>query len=363
MLKWNSSLSRFCPVLSLAALLGLTACGRQAAPADPPMQALPVQVETVVSSPIPQSDVYVATIKSRQAATINPQIDGNLTKILVHSGDYVRAGQELMEVDPTKQAATAESAKATERQKLAVFQYNQVEVERQRKLYQQGVTSKDALDQAEQAYRNSQADYQSAVAATLSQQEQLGYYKIAAPFDGVVGDIPVHPGDYVTPTTMLTTVDTNRGLEAYIYIPSERAAAVHTGLEVEIESNSDQPIEHTAISFVSPQVEDQLQGILVKAPVHSPALRNQQLVKAAVIWSRSRKPVVPVLSVVRVGGQSFVFVAQSRDGKYFARQTSVSLGDTVGNDYSVLGGLKDGDKVIISGTQFLIDGAPVQPLG
>ena len=85
--------------------------------------------------------------------------------------------------------------------------------------------------------------------------------------------------------------------------------------------------------------------------------------KAAVIWSRSRKPVVPVLSVVRVGGQSFVFVAQSRDGKYFARQTSVSLGDTVGNDYSVLGGLKDGDKVIISGTQFLIDGAPVQPLG
>lgn len=355
--------SRFCQVLSLAALLGVTACGRQSAPADPPMQALPVKVETVASSPIPQSDLYVATIKSRQAATINPQIEGNLTAILVHSGDYVRAGQTLMEVDPTKQAANAESAKATERQKLAVFQYNQVEVARQRKLYQEGVTSKDALDQAEQAFRNSQADYQSAVAATQSQQEQLGYYKITAPFDGVVGDIPVHPGDYVTPSTMLTTVDTNRGLEAYIYVPSERAAEVRKGLEVEIESNSGQPIERTAISFVSPQVEDQLQGILVKAPVHSAVLRNQQLVKAAVIWSRSREPVVPVLAVVREGGQSFVFVAQSQGGKYFAKQRAVTLGDTVGNDYSVLGGLKDGDKVITSGTQFLMDGAPVQPLG
>jgi hypothetical protein len=39
------------------------------------------------------------------------------------------------------------------------------------------------------------------------------------------------------------------------------------------------------------------------------------------------------------------------------------LGDTVGNDYSVSGGLQNGDKVIVSGTQVLADGAPVQPLG
>ena len=70
-----------------------------------------------------------------------------------------------MEIDPAKQEATVSSSKATEQQKLAVFQYNQIEVERQKKLFEQGVTSRDAFDQAEQAYKNSQADYESSVAS------------------------------------------------------------------------------------------------------------------------------------------------------------------------------------------------------
>jgi hypothetical protein len=56
-------------------------------------------------------------------------------------------------------------------------------------------------------------------------------------------------------------------------------------------------------------------------------------------------------------------VAQNENGKFVAKQRAVTLGDTVGNDYAVEAGLKNGDKVIISGTQFLVDGAPVQPLG
>ena len=61
------------------------------------------------------------------------------------------------------------------------------------------------------------------MASRKTQEEQLAYYTIRAPFDGVVGDIPVHVGDYVSATTMLTTVDENKDLEAYIYVPTERA--------------------------------------------------------------------------------------------------------------------------------------------
>ena len=73
--------------------------------------------------------------------------------------------------------------------------------------------------------------------------------------------------------------------------------------------------------------------------------------------------VVPVLAVTRQGGQSFVFVAQSQNGHFFARQTAVTLGDTVGNTYSVSSGLNAGDKVIVSSTQFLVNGMPVLPMG
>jgi multidrug efflux pump subunit AcrA (membrane-fusion protein) len=93
-------------------------------------------------------------------------------------------------------------------------------------------------------------------------------------------------------------------------------------------------------------------------------LRSAQLVKARVIWKTSPQPVIPVLSVSRQGGQTFVFVAQKQpDGHVAARQISVTLGDTVGNSYAVTSGLKAGDKVIVSGTQFLVDNMPVMPLG
>jgi RND family efflux transporter MFP subunit len=351
------------PGLSLA-MLALTACAKSAPPQAAP-QAMPVQTQIISAAPVPQYDEYVSTIKSRRSATINPQVDGNLVRIYVHSGDRVKTGQIMMEIDPAKQEATVSSSKATEQQKLAVFQYNQIEVERQRKLFDQGVTSRDAFDQAEQAYKNSQADYESAVAATQSQRKQLGYYHIAAPFDGIVGDVPPHLGDYVSPTTLLTTVDENRDLEAYIYIPTERVTQIRRGLSVVILDNQENVLEHTAIDFISPQVDNGLQGILAKAPVHADLgkLRNLQQIKARVVWTTSSIPVVPVLAVIRLGGQTFVYVATSQGGKYVAKQRPITVGDTVGNDYAVLSGLQNGEKVIVSGTQFLIDGAPVQPLG
>jgi RND family efflux transporter MFP subunit len=345
-------------------LLALTACQKQAPPQAPAMQAMPVQVDTVAAAAVPQFDEYVSTIRSRRSATMNPQVDGNLVKINVRSGDRVKAGQVLMEIDPARQEANLASAKSTELQKRAVFEYNKIEVERQRKLFEEGVTSRDALDQSEQAFKNSQADYESTTATSRSQDKQLGYYRIAAPFDGIVGDVPVHLGDYVSASTMLTTVDENRDLEAYIYIPTERLSLLRRGLPVIILDNQENVLQHTTIDFVSPSVDNSLQGILAKAPVKADAskVRNLQQVKARVVWSSKAIPVVPVLAVTRLGGQTFVYVATNENGKFFARQRPIAVGDTVGNNYAVLSGLANGDKVIISGTQFLMDGAPVQPL-
>ena len=358
--------------LGCAVLLALSVTGCQDKPpaqAAAGMQAMPVQTVTVTLAPVPQSSEYVATIKSRRSATLLPQVSGNLTQIHVHSGDHVKAGQVLMEIDPRLQLATVASARATERQKKALYDYNAVEVERQRKLFEAGVTSRDAYDQAQQSFGNTKADYESAVELRKSQEEQLAYYTIRAPFDGVVGDIPVHVGDFASPlnapATVLTTVDEIKDLEAYIYVPSERASQVRLGLDVELTDNAGKLIENTKIDFLSPQVDSTLQSILVKAPVHAApeVLRNAQMIKARVIWSTTPMAVVPVLAVTRQGGQSFVFVAQGQNGHFTARQVAVSLGDTVGNNYSITSGLNAGDRVIVSSTQYLISGAPVMPMG
>jgi RND family efflux transporter MFP subunit len=329
------------------------------------MQGMPVQTATVTLAPVPQSSEYVATIKSRRSATLQPQVDGRLTEIRVRSGDHVKAGQPMMSIDPLHQQASVDSTLATERQKKALYDYNTVEIERQRKLFEAGITSRDVFEQAQQAFDNTKADYESAVALRKTQEEQLAYYSIRAPFDGVVGDIPVHVGDYVSSTTMLTTVDEGKDLEAYIYIPTERSSQVRLGLDVDLLDTSGKLLEKSKIDFLSPQVDSMLQGILVKAPVHATPdiLRNAQMVKAQVIWSTTPMAVVPVLAVTRQGGQSFVFVAHQQDGHWSAQQTSVTLGDTVGNSYAISSGLKPGDKVIVSSTQFLVNGMPVMLLG
>jgi RND family efflux transporter MFP subunit len=323
-----------------------------------------VQVAPVTLSPVPNSDTYVATIKSRRSATMQPQVNGNLVKIFVKSGDLVKAGQVLMRIDPLKQVATVQSQQGTQAQKKALLDYTEIQVERQRKLYEAGVVSRDAYDQAVQAYQNAKADYESNAALTDTQKQQLAYYDICAPFTGIVGDVPVHLGDYVSPTTVLTTVDENADLEAYIYIPTERAGLVRQGLPVEILDGAGTALVKSKISFLSPQVDNGLQSILAKAEIPRSAeiLRNQQLVRARVIWSTAPAPVVPVLAVSLVGGQTFVYLAAPKGNGYVAHQVPVKLGDTVDNTYPVISGLKPGDKVITSGLQFLQEGVPVNPL-
>ena len=332
---------------------------------QPAPQPLPVKTETIELKPVPRLDEYVATIKSRRSASIQPQVDGSLTRILVKSGDHVHPGQVLMTIDPLKQQATVDQQRSTEAQKKATYDYNRIEVERQRQLYEGGVTSKQSYDLAVQNFENSKADWEASTASRVTQQRELAYYSLTAPFDGVVGDVPVHVGDYVSQQTLLTTVDENAELEAYVYIPTELAANIRMGLPVQIVTSSGELIESTHVDFVSQQVDNGIQGILVKAPVHAPLdkFRNAQLVKARVVWSTSPTPTVPVLTVTRIGGQSFVYVVTQADGGgTVAKQRAVTLGDTIGNDYAVIEGLKPGEKIITSGIQFLIDGTPIQPI-
>ncbi|ADW69154.1 efflux RND transporter periplasmic adaptor subunit [Granulicella tundricola] len=351
-------------ILIATLTLSLTAC-KSAPPAAPPaMQAMPVAVAPVALNPVPTGDTYVSTIKSRRTANIQPQVDGNITRIFVVSGQSVAAGQMLMQIDPLKQRAAVDQQIGSQAQFNATYQFNQAEVERQRKLFEAGITSRQAYDTAVQNFQNSKGAYQAAAAGTSTQKEQLAYYQIRAPFAGIIGDIPVHQGDYVSPTTALTTLDENKDLEAYIYIPTERAAQIHPGLPVQIVDANGTILERSTISFVSPQVDNGIQGILAKATIPAGSkLRNQQVVNARVIWTSAPQPTVPVLAVTMIGGQPFVYIAKAQGAGFIAHQVPVTLGETVGNSYPVTSGLNPGDRVVVSGLQFLAEGAPIKPLG
>src|SRR5207247_1075462 len=179
-------------VLALSSFLA--GCGKSSAnaPGAGP-GAMPVQVRIATAAKIPETTEYLSILKSRHSAAINPQVEGQLTKILVKSGEQVN-----------------------------------------------------------------------------EQKVELHYYSVSAPMDGSVGDIPVHVGDRVTVGTLLTTVDEPGALEAYIYVPAEKARNLKIGLRVRLFDGAGSRVSDTEVTFVSPQVDTDTQTVLAKAAVQNP---------------------------------------------------------------------------------------------
>jgi len=310
---------------------------------------------------IPDTSEYLSILKSRHSAAINPQVEGQITRIFVKSGDHVQAGTLLLQIDPLKQEATVNSQEASRAAQEANLRYAKVSLERAQKLFEAGVISKQEMDNAQSGYDAALAQVKSLDEQVKQQRVELHYYGVKSPMDGIVGDIPVRMGDRVTVATMLTTIDEPGALEAYIYVPADRARNLKVGLPVRLLDGAGNSTSETRITFVSPQVDTDTQSVLAKATVGNSQgkLRIAQQVRAQITWGVHEGPVIPVLAVQRINGQFFAFVSVNEGKGTTARQRPVKLGDTVGNDYVVLDGLKPGDHVIISGTQSLQDGVPV----
>jgi len=205
-----------------------------AGPAGPAMQAMPVQVQVVQAQNISDSSEYLAILKSRHSAVINPQVEGQITKIFVKSGDHVKAGAPILQIDPLKQQATLGSQQASHAAQQANLRYAQTQLERERKLFEAGVVSKQEFDNAQTAHDAAVAQLKSLGEQVNQQQVELHYYRVSAPMTGIIGDIPVREGDRVAVTTLLTTVDEPGSLEAYIYVPAERGKDIRAGLPVHL---------------------------------------------------------------------------------------------------------------------------------
>lgn len=350
--------------LSIAVLLVtslLIGCGQKQAAGNEADPGVPVKTVVIEPIPIPDASDYLATLKSRHSMALNPQVEGQVTKIFVKSGDRVKAGTPLMEIDPLKQQATLSSQEAARAAQEANVRFAEVQWERAQKLYAAGVTSKQDYDQARTNLDTAQHQLKSLDEQVREQQEQLRYYGVKAPADGIVGDIPVRVGDRVAVTTLLTTVDEPGSLELYVNVPVERSKNLRIGQRVQLLDADGKAVAESSVDFISPEVDNNTQSVLAKAAVKnvSGALRTSQFARARIIWGVHDGPVVPVLSVSRINGQFFVFVVEGSGKSSVAHEKILKLGDLVGNQYVVLEGLKTGDHVVVEGSQNLVDGAAV----
>ncbi|MEO1431859.1 MAG: efflux RND transporter periplasmic adaptor subunit [Cyanobacteria bacterium J06632_19] len=377
---------------------------------NPQARKVPVKLATVAEGIIEDRDEYIARLESRRSVTLQPQTQGRIDKIFVNSGDRVQAGKAIMQIDSRQQQAavnsvdaaaqaarselqnaiaTLKSLQAQRLSNIADVNLNQQEYERYKRLATQGAVSQqtrqqygnrlatakarlnaiDAQIQAQQAsISRSEKALQQAQANTRQQQVQLQYYTVSAPIAGQVGDLRIKLGDVVNTSSQLTTITQNNPLQVEISVPQERASELRKGMPIELVDNQGTILGRSQVFFISPNVNQNTQSILIKALFENEKnqLRADEYIRARVIWQRRPGVLIPATAVVRLAGETFVYVAKKPDSSlenpdFIAKQKRVKLGNIRGNNYQVLEGLMQGERIIVSGILNLRDGAPIIP--
>jgi len=345
--------------LVLSACGGASPGGGGAPGGGPP--PMPVEIVNLEARPVEQTTEFVAILKSRRSSMIQPQVEGFITRIAVRSGERVAQGATLFEVDSRPQQAVVASQQSIQAMRAAEVEYARQQAERTRKLFEAGAASLRDAEEADTALRTSEAQLKTAEDQVRQQRAELGYYQVAAPSAGVVGDIPVRVGDRVTQSTELTTVNQHDAFEVNISVPVAQASGLKPGLPVRIIDDAGAILFTNRITFVSPSVDPATQTVLAKAAVVEGRgkFRADQFVRVRIVWRSEPGLTLPVTAAMRVNGQYFVLVAEKSERGLVARQRAVRIGEIIGNDYVVLEGLKPGDQLIVAGIQKIGDGSPV----
>jgi multidrug efflux pump subunit AcrA (membrane-fusion protein) len=391
--------------LGLLAAASITGCAQQESHAGGAPRALPVRLQQVEWHQVSDTSSFVGTLKCVKSVAVRPRVEGYITQINVRSGDFVRAGAVLLEVDPAKekeilntQLASLESneaekvnaqeklrsLKADRGAKISNLDFARSQYQRYKSLREEGAVSQESVDQlanqlkaAESELSSIDAQISAQVAViskadkmlkqsfsqTKQERVQLAYHKVVAPFDGVVGDVPVKLGQFVETATSLTTIDETTPLEVYVYVPAEQAVRLAKGMRMTMVDNAGEAIGTCSIFFISPRVDDQNQSVMVKALYENRdgKLRSNQQVTTKIQWETGKRLLVPTNAVVRISGQDFVFVAEETKGAFVAKQRPVKLGEIYGNSYVVLSGLGGDEQIVVSSVQNLFEGAPLTP--
>jgi multidrug efflux pump subunit AcrA (membrane-fusion protein) len=368
------------------------------------LTATPVKLSTVQTGTVEDSSEFIAHLNSSRSVALQSQTQGQVTQIFVRPGSTITEGAAVLQIDPPLQIAATNSvnaaALATQSQlenarstlisleaelkfKQADVKTNQQEYDRYKNLASQGAVSRltrdqyanrlnvakialDAVESKIQAQRISVSQAEKAVqqaqVGNKQQQNQQKYYRITAPLTGVVGDISVKVGDIVNSSTQLMTISKNQPLEVQISLPIEQSHQIKKGTLVEILDVQGNLIGSSSVASIEPNANNSTPSMLAKALYNNSKgeLKAEQFVRTRLIWNQRPGVLVPATAISRVGGETFVYTAQTQaTSELIARKQSVKLGRIKGNKYPVLAGLEAEVHVVTSGLEGLRDGESI----
>jgi membrane fusion protein (multidrug efflux system) len=347
----------------IATLIGL---GHTMEAAGPPPEAVGSAVATAHAWETTLS--AAGSITGVESVAVATEMPGTVIGIRFESGDLVRKGQILVELDARSEKA--QLAAATARRDHA-----RLTAERARTLVSRAAIPRAELDDAETQLATANSE----VAAVRA---QLAHKVVRAPFDGRAGIRAVNVGQYVGPGTRVTTVDAVGGVFVDFALPQSELGAVRVGSPVRVTATTVQDAKRPAgtlfegtVTAIDPTLDPATRNLRLRAsvPEHGDKLRPGMFVTVSVVLpARADVVVIPVTAVVHAAYGNSVFVIEDKppgspgmaatpDGKpvKIARQRFVRLGQMRGDFVAIAEGVKAGEHVVSEGAFKLRTGAPI----
>jgi len=353
--------------------LAIAGCGSKEAPKPPPVAA--VSVVEVVQRDVPIGGELTATLKGFEDVEIRARVEGYLKSIDYREGSEVKKGQLLFTIDDQQYRAKIAEAKGDLARAQASLSNAEQDVKRYRPLAAERAIPQADLDNAISAERAARANIDAMKANVEKATLDLGYTRIHAPMDGLIGQAQRKVGDLVGKgePTLLTTISSIDPIRVSLNIPE--ALYLRYADRLQASAAAQKPLEDGPQLVLGDGSLYSERGwlVLIDRSVDSTtgtlradlAFRNPKRVLRPGLYGkvkyrsdvRAGALLVPQRAAQELQGQYTVIVVNAESK---AETRKVKLGPRIASLWIVEEGLKPGEKVIVEGAQKVRDGVAVE---
>jgi RND family efflux transporter MFP subunit len=341
--------------MALAAALALAACGGSkddsTAPAEQAAASLLVAPEdllTLAPSRLSQGPVISGSVQPAKRADLRAEVPAIVMQVLKDNGQSVRAGELLMRLDDTALRDSLNSAEEALRAATQAADQAERTVNRLRTLREQGMTSAQALEDAQVRRNQAQSEVAAARTRVVAARQQLGRTLVRAPFDGVVSERKASTGDTAMMGKELLKVIDPRTMRFEGLVSADRLQDLKTGQAVHFRINGYGSRVFTGrVQLIDSAVNPATRQVAVTVNFDDPAAAPQVagLFAEGRVEASSREALsVPESVLVREGDT--VSVWRMADGRIGKRRVTLGERDDRSGEWPVLQGLASGERIL-----------------
>lgn len=331
-------------------------------------------VRTIGSQSAATQITYPATIRGIQDVEVRPKVSGFITKVYVHEGQTVGAGQVMFTIDSETYQAAVRQAQAALNTARAQANTAKLTYENNQSLYEQKIIGEYELSTAKNSYATAQASVAQAQAALASARETLGWCTVKSPAAGVVGSLPYKVGTLVSASNVLTTVSNISTMEVFFSMSEgeilemtrasgSSAAAISAMPAVKLQLADGTVYGHPGkVVKISGVIDAATGAYSVIAHFANPEklLKSGGAGRIIVPNVRSSAIVIPQEATSEVQDKVFVYLV-GKDNKVKYTEIKVNAQND-GKNYIVASGLSVGDRIVTKGITKLSDGMEIKPI-